>query len=75
VEFEAARERQRLQVRRDLSLAWHIEAMQRQKKLPSLITLLSEREPGQTVGQQKAMLTMLSEQYGFPLRTRKRKKK
>lgn len=74
VEFEAAKARQKQQIQRDLVLAWHIEALQRQKKLPALEDLLRTRRR-QTVGEQRAMLQMLGDQLGIPLRKRKVKGK
>jgi hypothetical protein len=55
---------------RDISLAWHVAALERQKKLPALKTLLAKggRERVQTVAEQRDMLHMLSAQYGIPLR-------
>jgi hypothetical protein len=55
-------------------LAWYIEALHRQKKLPDLQDLLRVRRV-QTVNEQRVMLQMLSDQLGIPLRKRKRKGK
>jgi hypothetical protein len=53
-----------------MSLAWHVEAMRRQKKLPALRTLLLRARAAtpQTVGQMRAALSVLSAQYGIPMR-------
>lgn len=56
---------------RDLTLAWTIEAMHRQKTLPSLRSLLDKSQIAtevQTLEQQRTALYMLSLQYGIPLR-------
>lgn len=55
---------------RDVTVAWLTAAFERQKKLPelhSLLTIRSTRERP-TIEQQRSMLTMLSERYGFPMR-------
>lgn len=62
---------QRQDDERDLAMstAWHTAAMSRMKKMPALKTLLSkQKHRPQTVGEQKAMLHILSEQYGYPLK-------
>lgn len=53
---------------RDITLAWHIEALRRTDKLPSLKNVLSQRVRRQTPRQMRAALNTLSEQYGIPLR-------
>lgn len=52
-----------------MSLAWQIAALQKRNPLPKLETLLTKRRsaPVQTVDQQRAMLEVLSAQYGLPL--------
>ena len=75
LEFSVARARQTLEHQRDVVLAWHVEAIHRQKKLPPLEELLKVRRRSQTVQEQRAMLSILSQQVGSPLRTRKRKPK
>lgn len=75
--MEAARLRRQDDVIRDLALAWHTAAFQRQKKLPSLQRLVRQvaaRTPGppQSPAQLKSALSVLSEQYGIPLRKRNR---
>lgn len=51
-----------------MALAWRIAALERQKTLPRLETLLSKRTGRQTAAEQRGMLQVLSEQYGIPLR-------
>lgn len=57
---------------RDLKLAWSVEWMRRQEKLPRLQDLLAKgRKTGSTaqpLAAQRTALAMLSEQYGIPLR-------
>jgi hypothetical protein len=55
---------------RDVTLAWRIAALDRYKTLPKLETLL-KRTGRQTAAEQRGMLTLLSAQYGIPLRQRK----
>lgn len=73
-EFAAAKERLEQSVQRDLALAWHIEALHRQKQLPELSRLLRrhQRRP-QTIAEQRGVLEMLSAQMGIPLRKAKAK--
>jgi hypothetical protein len=61
---------QRIDDERDkaISLAWHVAALSRTKKFPELRTLLKKRNRPQSVPEQKAMLHILSEQYGIPLK-------
>jgi len=73
VEFDAAGERKKEQQRRDLTMAWYAEALQRQKELMPLARLLGEAAR-QTPAQQRFALQALSERYGIPLRKVKRKK-
>lgn len=64
-EFVVAKKRREDQADRDVALAWRIAALQRQKKLPSLSSLLiSTKKRVQSVDEQRAMLEMLSKQYG-----------
>ncbi len=44
-EFVVAREQSRDDQARDLSLAWHMAALQRTKKMPELKTLLRQLRP------------------------------
>lgn len=57
---------------RNLVLAWHIAGLQRQKKLPSLSTLLRTTAAAtprqQNVGQLRNALHVLSAKYGGTLR-------
>lgn len=64
-----AQQRQEDERDRDTSLAWLIASLSRAKKVPDLRVLLARgKRRKQTVGEQKTMLHMLSEQYGIPLR-------
>lgn len=60
-----------------MSIAWHTAALMRQqKKLPELKRLLSKRpERPPSLDQQRAVLHVLSAQYGLPLVTRKKTRK
>ena len=49
VSLEAANWQAEQEQRRMLSLAWHIEALQRQKRLPSLASLLRPRTSAKTI--------------------------
>lgn len=76
-EFEAARRRQRDKIERDIVLAWQITRIhvltKNQKRVPDLKALLP-KDPGtqrQTVAQQRAALSLLSEAFGGQLRARK----
>lgn len=72
-ELVVYREQAQDQHDRDASLAWLIEMLHRQKKLPALKTLLARREAApQSTGQMRTMLHVLSAQYGLPLRKGKR---
>jgi hypothetical protein len=54
---------------RDMRLAWHIAALQRQKKLPDEKKLRARRVRGrQTLREQFMVVKTLSEQYGIPVR-------
>lgn len=57
---------------RDLSLAWHIEALHRQKKLPALKAMLPQRlraaEQPQSVKHHLVMLEMIGAKHGIKLR-------
>lgn len=53
---------------RDVTLAWQGAALERQKTLPKLDTLLSRRAPRQSAAEQRGMLNILSAQYGIPLK-------
>jgi hypothetical protein len=61
---------------RAMTSAWLTAMLTRSKKLPALKTLLAQakvrRDRPQSVGEQRAMLHMLSQQYGIPLRKGKR---
>jgi hypothetical protein len=58
-----------------MSIAWHVAALGRQKKLPDLKRLLTKRkERPPSIEQQKAVLHVLSAQYGIPLKTRHKKR-
>lgn len=68
-EFVVAKRKRDDDTDRDVRLAWSIAALQRQKKLPSLQSLLnSSRKRLQTVDEQRAMLEILSGKYGGALR-------
>lgn len=60
--------RRTLQRHDALYLAWHIEALHRQKKLPTLDRLTNHRSTAQTADEMRAALTTLSKQYGSPIR-------
>lgn len=49
VAFDAAAWRAEKEQRRTLSLAWHVAALQRVKRLPSLAQLLRPRQPAREV--------------------------
>jgi len=71
-EFVVSKQRQEDEHDRDMRLAWTIEGLRRQKKLPALKSLLTKRRARtQTVHEQRAMLEILSAQYGIPLRKAK----
>jgi hypothetical protein len=55
-----------------MSIAWHVAALSRQKRLPSLRSLMirKAKEKPPTMAQQRAVLTILSAQMGIPLRKR-----
>jgi hypothetical protein len=68
-EFVVGQQARRDQHDRDISLAWHMAALERQKKLPALKSLLGRGgDRRQTVAEQRNVLHMLSEQYNIPLR-------
>lgn len=69
-EFVAGKEREEASRARDLSFAWHVEAFARQKTLPRLEVLLQglQGPKRQSLSEQRAMLQVLSEQYGIPVR-------
>lgn len=59
---------------RDVVLAWMGANFQRAEKMPDLKTVLAKKETAprrQTTAQKHAMLSMLSEHLGIPLRPRK----
>jgi hypothetical protein len=70
-EFVAAKQRREDQHDRDVTLAWRMAALERQKTLPKLETLLSKRGSKQTAAEQRGVLHVLSAQYGIPIRTRR----
>lgn len=55
---------------RDVTLAWTMAALERQKRLPALKTLLAKRDERQNVKQMRTTLQLLSEAYRIPLRTK-----
>ena len=58
-----------------MTIAWTIAALERQKKLPTLASLTAPartRAAQPSIESQKAVLHVLSAQYGIPLRTRKK---
>jgi hypothetical protein len=68
-EFVAAMERRTDQRDRDLYMAWHVEALSRQKKMPTLESLLRKKSSAaQSVSQMRDVLATLSKQYGIPLK-------
>jgi hypothetical protein len=74
-EFVVGLEARRDQHDRDMSIAWHVAALSRQKKLPELKRLLTKRkERPPSLEQQRGVLHVLSAQYGLPLVTRKKKR-
>lgn len=57
-----------------MSLAWHIAALHRQKKLPSLKSLLAKQpRQRQNPKQLRSALTLMSAQLGIPLRRASKK--
>lgn len=75
-EFVVARQRQRDDCDRDLRQAWHTAYLQRVKDFPALKTLLT-RNPTperQNVSALRSTLHVLSAQYGYPLKARKKAK-
>ena len=78
-EFEAARRRQEYDNARDVTVAWHTVRLwvvtKSKKQLPSLksqLELNGRRANGrQSAGQIRNVLSVLSEQYGIPLRKAK----
>lgn len=58
---------------RDLALAWHVAAFQRQQRLPSLRDLLRQvaAKSGlkQSVGEMRSALRVIAEQFGSRLQT------
>jgi hypothetical protein len=55
-----------------MTLAWTTAALSKQRKLPSLKTLLVKRRPRQqTAGEMRTILHMLAAQYGGRLRKTK----
>lgn len=55
-------------------MAWLTAGLQRQKKFPTLQSLLSKRTVRQNASQQRTMLYQLAEVYELRVRTKKRKK-
>jgi hypothetical protein len=53
--------------RRDLFVAWHIEAAARQKVLPPLMQWVSPAKPRQSQAELAAMLHMMSARYNLPI--------
>lgn len=53
---------------RDIAHAWYTAALSRAEKMPKLASLLDGGPRRQTVDEQRAMLEVLSAQYGIPLR-------
>jgi hypothetical protein len=71
--IEAAREmRAKLSLRRNEQqrlawLAWHIEALARTKKMPSLADMIGERDPNSVTPQDpETLLANLKLAFGFP---------
>ena len=85
-EFAGARKRFERDAERDVTVAWHTIRLwvqtQNDKKLPSLESQLpkrakgkiAERQERQTPKQMRAMIGAISQFYGLPMRTVKRKK-
>ena len=85
-EFAAARQRFERDADRDVTVAWHTIRLwvqtQNDKKLPSLASQLPkragakgrDRSDRQTPKQMRAMIRAISQFYGLPMRTVKRKK-
>jgi len=83
-EFAGARKRFEREAERDVTVAWHTIRLwvqtQNDKKLPSLESQLPSRgktaaKTGrQTPKQMRAMIGAISQFYGLPMRTVKRKK-
>jgi hypothetical protein len=80
-EFAAARKRTVAEASRDVTVAWHTVRLwvevQSKKKLPSLASQLpkADTKAANRPQQLKAALAIVSEQYGIPLRTRRRPRK
>jgi hypothetical protein len=70
-ELEAIRLRRKDEFERDVALAWHVEALRRQKALPKLERLLATQVK-QSAKEQRQMLQILSAQYKIPLKEHKR---
>jgi hypothetical protein len=57
---------------RDITIAYHVALLSRQKRLPDLKRLQARRRAGrQTPREQRLVLAELSEQFGIPVRVRR----
>lgn len=57
---------------RDITIAYHVALLSRQKRLPDLKRLQARRRTGrQTAREQRLVLAELSEQFGIPVRVRR----
>ena len=71
-ELVAAKDRRDDAHQQMVSLAWHVEAMHRQQRLPSLASLLKRQDRPQGIQEQRVMLEAISQTYGLPLQRRKK---
>jgi hypothetical protein len=71
-EFVVIAEQRRDRHDRDITIAYSVAGLSRQKRLPDLQRLLARRRVGrQTAREQSLVLAQLSEQFGIPLRVRR----
>lgn len=74
-EFVVAKRRSEDKHDQRMVLAWTIEGLHRQKTLPNVKTLLANRQVRQNAKQMLAVVELISEAYGLPLRKGKKKKR
>lgn len=68
-EFVVAKRLREDEADRDVALAWRTAALMRQKRLPSLKSLLiAPKKQKQTIEEQRAALEVLSQQFGGAIR-------
>jgi len=71
-EFVIVAEQRRDAYDRDVTIAYHVALLSRQRRLPDLQRLLARRRVGRHTAREHALvLAELSEQYGIPLRVRR----